>query len=80
MVQTGIISWFRADRSYGFIKPDDNSKDVFLHISELSKIGLIELASGQKIKFKVKKRQKRQVECYQYNINLILLMVKKPLS
>jgi cold shock protein len=34
-MKTGVISWFSDDKGYGFIKPDDKSKDVFLHINEL---------------------------------------------
>ena len=39
-MKTGVISWFNNDKGYGFIKPDDKSKDVFLHINELKKINL----------------------------------------
>jgi CspA family cold shock protein len=44
--RNGIISWFRADKGYGFIKLDDDSKDVFLHLKELKKIGLNGICSG----------------------------------
>ena len=59
MVQTGIISWFRADRGYGFIKPDDNSKDVFLHLKELKKIGLNNIDKGQKLSFEIRKKKNK---------------------
>ncbi len=59
MVQTGIISWFRADRGYGFIKPDDNSKDVFLHLKELEKIGLNDIEKGQKLSFEIRKKKNK---------------------
>ena len=36
-MKTGIISWFRADKGYGFIKPDDKTKDIFFHYNELKK-------------------------------------------
>ena len=36
--KTGVISWYKKDKGYGFIKPDDNSKEVFLHLKELKKI------------------------------------------
>jgi CspA family cold shock protein len=58
-VQTGIISWFRADRGYGFIKPDDNSKDVFLHLKELKKIGLNYVDKGQKLSFEIRKKKNK---------------------
>jgi len=58
-VQTGIISWFRADKGYGFIKPDDNSKDVFLHLKELQKIGLNDIDQGQKLSFEIRKKKNK---------------------
>lgn len=58
-MQTGIISWFRADRGYGFIKPDDNSKDVFLHLKELEKIGLNNIDKGQRLSFEVRKKKNK---------------------
>jgi CspA family cold shock protein len=58
-VQTGIISWFRADKGYGFIKPDDNSKDVFLHLKELQKIGLNNIDKGQKLSFEIRKKKNK---------------------
>jgi CspA family cold shock protein len=58
-VQIGIISWFRADKGYGFIKPDDNSKDVFLHLKELQKIGLDDIDQGQKLSFEIRKKKNK---------------------
>jgi CspA family cold shock protein len=58
-VQTGIISWFRADKGYGFIKPDDNSKDIFLHLKELKKIGLNNIDKGQKLSFEIRKKKNK---------------------
>jgi len=58
-VQTGIISWFRADKGYGFIKPDDDSKDVFLHLKELKKIGLNDIDTGQRLSFEIRKKKNK---------------------
>ncbi len=58
-MQTGIISWFRADKGYGFIKPDDNSKDIFLHLKELKKIGLNNIDKGQKLSFEIRKKKNK---------------------
>ena len=58
-MQTGIISWFRADKGYGFIKPDDNSKDVFLHLKELEKIGLNDIDKEQKLSFEIRKKKNK---------------------
>lgn len=57
--RTGIISWFRADKGYGLIKPDDNSKDVFLHLKELEKIGLKDIDKGQKLSFEIRKKKNK---------------------
>ena len=58
-MQIGIISWFRADKGYGFIKPDDNSKDIFLHLKELKKIGLNNIDKGQKLSFEIRKKKNK---------------------
>ena len=39
-MQTGVISWFNKEKGYGFIRPDDSSKELFLHHKELRKINL----------------------------------------
>lgn len=56
---TGVISWFRADKGYGFIKPDDDLKDVFLHLKELKKIGLNGIDTGQRISFEIRKKKNK---------------------
>ena len=58
-MQIGTISWFRADRWYGFIKPDHNPKDVFLHLKELEKIGLNDIEKGQKLSFEIRKKKNK---------------------
>jgi len=57
--KTGIISWYKKDKCYGFIKPDDNSKDIFLHFKELKKINLDTIESETKISFEVKEENSR---------------------
>ena len=52
-MRTGKIKWFNADKGYGFIEPDDKSKDVFLHISALQKIGLTDIKEGEKLSFEL---------------------------
>ena len=48
---TGTVKWFNATKGFGFIQPDDGSKDVFIHISAVEKAGLSSLNEGQKVKF-----------------------------
>lgn len=48
---TGIVKWFNGQKGYGFIQPDDGSKDVFVHISAVERAGMSNLNEGQKISF-----------------------------
>ena len=50
---TGTVKWFNSQKGYGFIQPDDGSKDVFVHISAVERAGLRELREGQRISFEV---------------------------
>ncbi len=50
---TGTVKFFNTTRGYGFISPDDGSKDVFVHISALERSGMSELTEGQKLAFEV---------------------------
>ena len=52
-MQTGQIKWFNGVKGYGFIEPDNKSKDVFLHVSELQKIGLTDIKEGEKLSFEL---------------------------
>ena len=52
-MRTGKIKWFNPDKEYGFIEPDDKSKDVFLHVSELAKTGLTDIKEGEKLSFEL---------------------------
>ena len=48
---TGTVKWFNSTKGYGFINPDDDSKDVFVHVSELENIE--HLDEGQKVSFEL---------------------------
>ena len=50
---TGIVKFFNAQKGYGFIQPDDGSKDVFVHISAVERAGMRSLNEGQKVSFEV---------------------------
>jgi CspA family cold shock protein len=47
------VKWFNAQKGYGFIRPQDGGKDVFVHISAVERSGLGTLAEGQKIKYEI---------------------------
>jgi CspA family cold shock protein len=49
----GTVKWFNAQKGYGFIQPEDGSKDVFVHISAVERAGLYGLDEGQKVTFDV---------------------------
>ena len=49
----GTVKWFNAQKGYGFIQPEDGTKDVFVHISAVERAGLYELKEGQKVTFEV---------------------------
>ena len=49
----GTVKWFNDQKGFGFIQPDDGSKDVFVHISAVESAGLRSLKEGQKISFEI---------------------------
>ncbi|HTC18688.1 MAG TPA: cold-shock protein [Stellaceae bacterium] len=49
----GTVKWFNAQKGFGFIRPDDGGKDVFVHISAVERAGLGSLNEGQKLKYEV---------------------------
>ncbi len=50
---TGTVKFFNSARGYGFIAPEDGSKDVFVHISAVEEAGLNILTEGQKVEYEV---------------------------
>ena len=55
MAKTG---WFNGQKGYGFIAPDDGTKDVFVHISAVERSGMDDLREGQKVSFEEEKDSK----------------------
>ena len=49
----GTVTWFDTAKGYGFIKPEDGGKDVFVHISSVEKSGLTNLLKNQKIEYEL---------------------------
>jgi cold shock protein len=49
----GTVKWFNGQKGFGFIQPDDGSKDVFVHISAVERAGMQNLNEGQKIEFEI---------------------------
>ena len=50
---TGTVKWFNVAKGYGFIAPEDGSKDAFVHISAVERAGLTNLAEGQVVKYEL---------------------------
>jgi len=50
-MQTGIVKFYNATKGFGFIQPEDGSKDVFVHASALERAGMSQLSEGQKVSF-----------------------------
>ncbi len=52
-MSTGTVKWFNQTKGYGFIQPEDGSKDAFVHISAVERAGLSTLNEGQKVSFEL---------------------------
>ena len=50
---TGTVKWFNESKGFGFITPNDGSKDVFVHFSAIASGGFRTLAEGQQVSFTV---------------------------
>ncbi|KUG61542.1 cold-shock protein [Kocuria sp. CPCC 205292] len=48
---TGTVKWFNADKGFGFITPEDGSKDVFAHFSAINSGGFRSLEENQRVEF-----------------------------
>ena len=49
----GTVKFFNTQKVYGFIQPDDGSKDVFVHITAVERAGMRSLNEGQKVSFEI---------------------------
>jgi CspA family cold shock protein len=54
----GTVKWFNAEKGYGFIAPDGDAPDVFVHFSEIVGSGYRSLEDGQRVEFEVTQGQK----------------------
>ena len=58
MPQQGTIKFYNAEKGYGFIKPDDGGRDIFVHVTAVEKSGLGTLTEGQKVIFDIEPDKK----------------------
>jgi len=57
----GTVKWFNTTKGYGFIAPDDGAKDVFVHISAVTRSGIGSLHEGQRVSFEIERGQQGKV-------------------
>ncbi len=55
---TGTVKWFNDSKGYGFITPDEGSKDLFVHFSNISGDGFKSLSEGSRVEFEAREGQK----------------------
>ena len=53
----GTVKWFNPAKGFGFIVPEDGSKDAFVHISAVERAGLSTLSEGQKVSYELQQGQ-----------------------
>ena len=58
MPETGVVKWFNNDKGFGFITPEDGSKDCFVHHTAIQGSGFKSLAEGEQVEFDVVQGQK----------------------
>ncbi|MFZ7089928.1 cold-shock protein [Primorskyibacter sp. 2E233] len=49
----GTVKWFNTQKGFGFIAPEQGSKDIFVHISALERAGINQLDDGQNVTFDI---------------------------
>jgi CspA family cold shock protein len=52
-VPTGTVKWFNDDKGFGFITPEDGSKELFVHQSDIQGEGFRSLSEGESVSFDV---------------------------
>ena len=49
----GTVKFFNTQKGYGFIQPEDGSKDVFVHITAVERAGMRSLVEGQRVTYEI---------------------------
>ena len=52
-MEIGTVKFFNSVKGFGFIAPQDGSKDVFVHISAVERAGMGSLSEGQRVSFEI---------------------------
>ena len=56
----GTVKFFNTQKGFGFIQPDDGSKDIFVHITAVERAGMRPLIEGQKISYEIVSERGKQ--------------------
>ena len=59
-MSTGKVKWYNARKGFGFIKPDEDDKDIFVHVSAFEKAGIEFLNEGDALSYEVATEKGRQ--------------------
>jgi CspA family cold shock protein len=62
---TGSVKWYDPKKGYGFIAPDDGSKDVFVHVSAVEASGLGRLNDNQRVSFEIEQGKNGKISAVQ---------------
>ena len=57
----GTVKWFNTQKGYGFINPDEEGNDVFVHITAVQNSGLNELNEGQRVSYELAEQRNGRV-------------------
>jgi CspA family cold shock protein len=61
IMNIGTVKWFNLQKGYGFIQPDDGSRDVFVHVSAVERSGFGNLQEGQKLGYELEHGQQGKI-------------------
>ena len=64
----GTVKFFNTTKGFGFIQPDDGSKDVFVHISAVERSGIGNLNEGQKLSYEVERGQQGKTSAVELQV------------
>ena len=56
----GTVKFFNTQKGYGFIQPEDGSKDVFVHITAVERAGMRSLVEGQRVSYEIVSERGKQ--------------------
>ena len=65
----GTVKWFNTQKGYGFINPDEEGNDVFVHITAVQNSGLNELNEGQRVSYELAEQRNGRVAAV--NLSLV---------